>query len=168
VPLPTTPSQTVGPYFALGLCVSVQSEIVPPEGEGALVLEGRVLDGEGSAVDDAMVELRQADEAGTYRGDFGWGRCGTDGEGRYSFVTAKPGSVQGQAPHLELLVFMRGLLKPVWTRVYFPDEAEANGADPVLSAVPENDRASLVAERTDAGLRFDIRMQGDRQTVFFA
>jgi protocatechuate 3,4-dioxygenase alpha subunit len=166
--LPITPSQTVGPYFALGLCVSVQNEIVSADTEGAFVLEGRVVDGDGMPVNDAMIETWQADESGTYRGDFGWGRCGTDADGRFSFVTVKPGSVGGQAPHLELLVFMRGLLKPALTRVYFPDEAEANAADPVLAGVPEQDRRTLVAEATGAGFRFDLQVQGDRQTVFFA
>jgi protocatechuate 3,4-dioxygenase alpha subunit len=165
--LPTTPSQTVGPYYALGLCVSVQNELVPAGTEGAFVLEGRVLDGDGVPVNDAMVEIWQADESGTYRGDFGWARCGTDTEGRYSFVTCKPGPVGGQAPHLEMLVFMRGLLKPVLTRVYFPDEKEANAADPVLGGAREGDRETLVAEATHTGLRFDVRLQGDRQTVFF-
>ncbi len=166
--LPLTPAQTVGPYFALGLCVAPQNEVVPGGTAGAIVLEGRILDGEGAPVSDAMVELWQADGSGAYRSDFGWARCGTDGDGRYSFVTVKPGPVEGQAPHLVLLVFMRGLLKPVLTRVYFPDEIEANAADPVLGAVPEEDRATLVAEPTESGLRFDVRLQGERQTVFFA
>jgi protocatechuate 3,4-dioxygenase alpha subunit len=165
---PATPSQTVGPFFSFGLCRHPQNEVASPGDEGAFVLEGRVLDGNGAPVDDAMVELWQADPSGAYRGDFGWARCGTDRAGRFSFVTVKPGSVEDQAPHLVLVVFMRGLLKPVLTRVYFPDEAEANARDRVLSGVPEGDRETLVAERTDAGLRFDVRLQGDRQTVFFA
>ncbi len=166
--LPVTPSQTVGPYFALGLCVAPQNDLVPPGAARSFVLEGQVLDGDGAPVDDAMVEVWQADETGAYRGDFGWGRCGTDAEGRYSFRTIKPGSVEDQAPHLELLVFMRGLLKPALTRVYFPDESEANASDPVLSGVPEGDRKTLVARESESGLRFDIRLQGDEQTVFFA
>ena len=131
------------------------------------MLEGRILDGEGVPVPDAMVEIWQAGPSGMYGGDFGWGRCGAEAEERYSFVTVKPGPVDGQAPHLEMLVFMRGLLKPVLTRVYFPDEAEANERDPVLMGVPDEDRPTLVAEPTDRGFRFDVRLQGERQTVFF-
>ncbi len=165
--LPLTPSQTVGPFFSFGLCDRPQNELIAPSSEGAFVLEGRVLDGDGEPVPDAMVEIWQADPSGAYRADFGWGRCGTDAGGRYSFVTAEPGRVEAQSPHIEMLVFMRGLLKPVLTRVYFPHEDEANGADPVLTGVPAEDRQTLVAEATDGGLRFDVRVQGDRQTVFF-
>jgi protocatechuate 3,4-dioxygenase alpha subunit len=165
--LAPTPSQTVGPYFALGLCVRPANALVPNERD-AVRIAGRVLDGAGDAVADALVEIRQADEHGEYRGDFGWGRCGTDGEGRFSFTTVKPGTVDGQAPHLNMLVFARGLLKPVWTRMYFPDEHEANAQDPVLSTIPEPERATLVAEADGDTLRFDVRLQGDDQTAFFA
>jgi protocatechuate 3,4-dioxygenase alpha subunit len=113
-----------------------------------------------------MVEIWQADEQGRYRSDFGWGRSGCDEDGRYSFVTCKPGRVAGQAPHLTVMVFARGLLKPVLTRMYFPDEDEANAADRVLSAV--DDASTLVAQAVDGGLEFDIRLQGDGETVFFA
>jgi protocatechuate 3,4-dioxygenase, alpha subunit len=112
------------------------------------------------------VEIWQADEDGRYRLDFGWGRSGCDEDGRYSFVTCKPGAVEGQAPHLTMMVFARGLLKPVLTRMYFPDEEEANAADPVLTAV--DDASTLVARAGDDGLEFDVRLQGDRETVFFA
>jgi protocatechuate 3,4-dioxygenase, alpha subunit len=166
--LPLTPSQTVGPFFAFGLCSNPQNELVPPGTDGAVVLDGRVLDGDGEPIPDAMVEIWQADRSGDYRGNVGWGRCGTDADGRYSFVTTKPGRVEGQAPHVEMLVFMRGLLKPVLTRVYFPDENEANGSDPVLTGVPDEDRPTLVAEATNEGFRFDVRVQGEPQTVFFA
>lgn len=166
--LPLTPSQTVGPFFAFGLCDSPRNELVAPSRDDAFVLDGQVLDGGGEPVPDAMVEIWQADPSGAYRADFGWGRCGTDADGRYSFVTVRPGRIEAQAPHIEMLVFMRGLLKPVLTRVYFPDEDDANDADPVLTGMPADDRATLVAEPADAGLRFDVRLQGDRQTVFFA
>jgi protocatechuate 3,4-dioxygenase, alpha subunit len=156
-----TPSQTVGPYFALGLLDRPANELVP----GGLRITGRVLDGAGEPVPDAMVEIWQADEAGRYRSDFGWGRSGCDQDGRYSFVTYKPGPVEGQAPHLTMMVFARGLLKPVLTRMYFPDE-EANAADPVLTAVA--DPPTLVARAADDGLEFDVRLQGDGETVFFA
>jgi protocatechuate 3,4-dioxygenase alpha subunit len=114
-----------------------------------------------------MVELWQADETGSYRGDFGWGRSGTDADGRYAFTTVKPGPVDGQAPNLVVLVFARGLLKPCLTRMYFPDEP-ANTADPVLSALDERDARTLVAAVGGGSLRFDIRLQGEAQTAFFA
>jgi protocatechuate 3,4-dioxygenase alpha subunit len=157
----TTPSQTVGPYFAIGLLDRPANELVPD----GIRITGRVLDGAGEPVPDAMVEIWQADEDGRYQPDFGWGRSGCDAEGRFSFVTRKPGRVQGQAPHLSVLVFARGLLKPVFTRMYFPDEEEANAEDSVLSAVEA--ASTLVALEAGDGLEFDIRLQGDGQTVFF-
>jgi protocatechuate 3,4-dioxygenase, alpha subunit len=157
-----TPSQTVGPYFSLGLLDSPANELVP----GGIRVNGRVLDGAGEPVPDAMVEIWHADEEGRYRPDFGWGRSGCDEEGRYSFLTCKPGRVEGQAPHLTVMVFARGLLKPVLTRMYFPDEEEANAADRVLAAV--DDASILVARAVDDGLEFDVRLQGDGETVFFA
>jgi protocatechuate 3,4-dioxygenase, alpha subunit len=155
-----TPSQTVGPYFTLGLLDA--NELVAD----GLRITGRVLDGAGEPVPDAIVEIWQADEEGRYRPDFGWGRSGCDADGRYSFTTCKPGAVDGQAPHLTMLVFARGLLKPVLTRMYFPDEEEANARDPVLSAV--DDPTTLVARSVADGLEFDVRLQGDGETVFFA
>ena len=162
--LTPTPSQTVGPFFSFGLCGRPCNEVASA---GPVRIEGRVLDGAGQPVPDALVELWQADASGAYRPDFGWGRCGTDPEGRYEFTTVEPGSVDGQAPHLELLVFARGLLKPLLTRMYFPDEP-ANAEDPVLSALPEEDRLGLVARAEGAALQFDLRLQGEGQTPFFA
>jgi protocatechuate 3,4-dioxygenase, alpha subunit len=166
-----TPSQTVGPYFSIGLFVRAAAELVPAGSPGAIRMTGRVLDGADEPVPDAMVEIWQADADGRYRPDFGWGRSGCDTEGRYSFVTLKPGRVPdeiggSQAPHLTVLVFARGLLKPVLTRMYFPDEEEANAEDQVLSAV--GDASTLVARSVDQGLVFDIRLQGEDETVFFA
>jgi protocatechuate 3,4-dioxygenase alpha subunit len=160
--LPATPSQTVGPFFSFGLCERPRADLVT---DGTRVV-GRVFDGAGEPVPDAMVEIWQADADGRYRGDFGWGRCGTDAEGRFAFRTVKPGPVEGQAPHLVVLVFARGLLKPVLTRMYFPDEDNAD--DATLASVPAEDRATLVARARDDGLEFDVHLQGDRQTVFFA
>ena len=162
-----TPSQTVGPYFSLGLVGRASHELVAD----GIRISGRVLDGAGDPVPDAVVELWQADEEGTYRGDFGWARAGCDVEGRYWFRTVKPGRIADeeggmQAPHLVLLVFARGLLKPVLTRMYFPDEEEANVGDLVLSGV--EDPAPLVAAQGSDGLEFDLRLQGDGAVVAFA
>jgi protocatechuate 3,4-dioxygenase, alpha subunit len=166
-----TPSQTVGPYFALGLFAHQANELTTPEAAGRIHISGRILDGAGEPVRDAVVEVWQADEEGRYKGDFGWGRSGCDAEGRFSFMTVKPGRVADgsggwQAPHLMVLVFARGLLKPVLTRMYFPDEDEANADDHVLSSVA--DGSSLIARPTDDGLEFDVRLQGEGETVFFA
>jgi protocatechuate 3,4-dioxygenase alpha subunit len=123
-------------------------------------LRGRPLDGAGNPI-DGLIELWDA-------GNERWGRSGTDGAGRFEFTVAKPASVNGEAPHFEVYVFARGLLKHQLTRVYFPDDPDANEADPVLSSLGRDERATLVAEQEDGSLRFEIRMQGDRATVFFA
>jgi protocatechuate 3,4-dioxygenase alpha subunit len=181
-----TPSQTVGPFFAIGLPQVGGAELVPPGDPDAVRLFGIVTDGDGEPVDDAYLEIWQANRAGRYAhpedtreelpledGFKGFGRVGTDDEGRYEFVTVKPGPVPApgggmQAPHIDVSVFARGLLKRVVTRVYFPDESEANGADPILSSVPDEEaRAALVAREENGGLRFDIRLQGDGETAFF-
>jgi protocatechuate 3,4-dioxygenase, alpha subunit len=164
-----TPSQTVGPFFSFGLLDEDRSQLVAPDAPDAVRIEGRVLDGDGEPVPDAMVEIWQADPDGRYVDGFGWGRSGCDAEGRFSFVTRKPGRVPDaddglQAPHLSVLVFARGLLKPLRTRMYFPDE-DANADDLVLRSLPEEERDRLVAR---PGLRFDIGLQGPAQTPFFA
>ena len=182
-----TPSQTVGPFFHIGLTFegAPGAELVPPDDPDAVRLTGTIFDGTGESVEDALVEIWQANRGGRYAhpedarenvpledGFVGFGRCGTDAQGRYEFVTVKPGAVPGpggrpQAPHIELSVFARGLLKRLATRVYFPDEA-ANDADPVLNSISDPaERATLVAQEEDGGLRFDIYLQGDRQTAFF-
>ena len=152
--LTRTPSQTVGPFFSIGLSRGVQNELVA----GGTVLAGQLLDGEGAPIVDGLIELWDGRH---------WGRCATDAEGRFSFIVAKPAAEAG-APHLHVLVFARGLLRHQLTRIYFPDEPAANAADPVLSALDEAERATLVAVDENDTLRFDIRMQGDRATVFFA
>ncbi|HTZ04826.1 MAG TPA: hypothetical protein VMB53_03630 [Gaiellaceae bacterium] len=159
--LPRTPSQTVGPYYAIGLSRRTENELAARTDPGAVVLTGQLLDGQGAPIWDGMVEVW--DSVGGR-----WGRSGTDSEGRFSFVVTKPEARPGEAPRLEVLVFARGLLRHQLTRVYFPDEADANAADPVLEALDDADRATLVAEGEDGALRWDIRMQGDRATVFFA
>jgi protocatechuate 3,4-dioxygenase alpha subunit len=172
VRLPRTPSQTVGPFFEFGL--HTKTELVGADTAGAIRLEGRVLDGAGEPVPDGLVEIWHADAAGRYAGSAGWGRCQTGPDGGYAFTTVKPGAVSEpdgtvQAPHVTVLCFARGLLKPVLTRLYFPEEREANAADPLLGALrDEADRATLVATASGSGrYAFDIRLQGDGQTVFF-
>lgn len=192
--LPQTPSQTVGPYFAYGLsgdqygygfAAVVQGDVAVPDTEGEHIrIEGRVLDGEGKAVNDALIEIWQADAQGRYahpsdprpsnaafRG-FGRFGTGTDPHNRFVFRTIKPGRVDAvQAPHIAVIVTMRGMLNHVFTRLYFADEASANARDPVLQSVPPERRHTLIAARetTPEGVlyRFDIRMQGDAETVFF-
>ncbi len=183
--LPQTPSQTVGPYFAYGL-VALQygypftsvagREMAAAHTPGELIsVEGRVLDGAGQPISDALVELWQADASGRYHApDFaGFGRFGTGTtvDNTFHFQTIKPGAVGDQAPHITLIIFMRGLLSHLYTRLYFADEASANATDPVLTSLPAARRTTLLAERlAGPGLpcyRFDIRMQGEGETVFF-
>ena len=165
-----TPSQTVGPFFALGLPDA--QRLVEEDEPGALSLEGVVYDGACDPVPDAVVEIWQPDRRL-------WGRCRTDAGGRYGFVTVKPGPVpfdrQGgdtppggetpplQAPHIVVSVHARGLLNHLTTRLYFPDEAQANAADPVLALAGD---ATLVARDEGGALRFDVHLQGERQTAF--
>lgn len=157
--LPTTPSQTVGPYYSIGLSRRPQSELVPPSDAGAVELVGRLLDGAGEGI-DGMIELWDARARR-------WGRCGTDAGGTFRFTIAKPSGGDEEAPHLDVYVFARGLLKHQLTRIYFPGE-QANASDPVLSALSDEERSALVASEDEGRLRFDIRMQGDGAAVFFA
>jgi protocatechuate 3,4-dioxygenase, alpha subunit len=189
-----TPSQTVGPFFAYGLTPAqygypfralAGSALVDDDTPGERIrITGRVLDGEGNPVPDAMFEIWQADAAGRYahpadpRGSnrrfTGFGRCGTgtDPDRRFAFDTIKPGAPgDGQAPHVNVIVFMRGLLSHVYTRIYFADEADANARDPVLARVDAARRRTLIARRetTPGGTvyRLDLHMQGPDETVFF-
>jgi len=157
VTLAPTPSQTVGPYYAIGLCRRLEHELAPD----GITIRGRLLDGEGTPISDGMIELWSA-TAGA------WGRSGTQPAGEFTFVAQKPPAAPGEAPRFDVIVFARGLLRHQITRLYFPDEEAANAADPVLSALSPNERATLVAAAEGDGLRFDIRMQGESQTVFFA
>lgn len=158
--LPATPSQTVGPYYSIGLARRPQNQLVPASDPAAVPLRGRLLDGAGEPI-DGMIELWDH-RSGR------WGRSGTDADGWFEFVVAKPPG-DGDAPRLDVYVFARGLLAHQLTRIYFPDERAANDADPVLSALGEDERAVLVArEEAGGGLRFDIRMQGEDAAVFFA
>jgi protocatechuate 3,4-dioxygenase alpha subunit len=158
-----TPPQTVGPFFAIGLPWDDGPAVVEPGSAGAVTLRGTVYDGEGAPVPDALVETWQAPGDGCR----GFGRCPTDADGRWEIVTRKPAAAGGEAPHLAVAVFARGLLDRVPTRVYFGDEPEANDADPLLSALDPGRRATLIAMTEDGGYRFDIHLQGDDETVFF-
>jgi protocatechuate 3,4-dioxygenase, alpha subunit len=155
-----TPSQTVGPFFGFALPFAGDHSAVEADAPGAVRIEGQLLDGAGAPVPDGLLEAWQGDQLA---------RCGTDPEGMFHFVVTKPAAgPDGQAPHLEVTVFARGLLRHLPTRLYFPDEEAANAADPVLRLVPDGRRHTLVA-RDDAGvLRFDVRLQGEDETVFFA
>jgi protocatechuate 3,4-dioxygenase alpha subunit len=155
-----TPSQTVGPYFALGLRTA--NRLVEDGAPGSLRIVGHVLDGAGDPVSDAVLELWQPGEPTL------WGRCATDADGRFEFVTVKPPALGAGGPYADLVVFARGLLRHLATRIYFPDEGEANAADPVLSALEPDRRATLVAVAENGALRFDVHLQGESQTVFFA
>jgi protocatechuate 3,4-dioxygenase, alpha subunit len=157
--LPLTPSQTVGPFFRIGLAATIGAHVAGEGSPGAVRISGQVLDGAGEPVPDALVETWQAE---------GGGRCGTDDEGHFAIVTTKPArNGAPDAPHLDVSVFARGLLTRLVTRIYFPDENEANDADPVLQSLSSAERSTLVAVRDEGGLRFDIHLQGARETVFF-
>ena len=171
-----TPSQTIGPFFHDALLERDLTELVAPDHPGAITISGVVYDGAGDPVPDAMVEVSQADAAGRHGPEVfpGFGRSGTDADGRFSFVTVKPGPISGpdgtrQAPHVNVVIFARGLLRQVVTRLYFPGEAEANATDPVLSSIDDAGlREALVArEEGDGTYRFDVRLQGEGQTAFF-
>jgi protocatechuate 3,4-dioxygenase, alpha subunit len=199
VTLPVTPSQTIGPFFSVGLIWADGPDVVAEGTPGAVRIGGRVLDGAGDPVPDALVETWQADPEGCFAhpddprglggsgGPPGWspggsgdggfrgfGRCATDAQGRWAVRTLKPGPVPApdggtEAPHLDVSVFARGLLHRVVTRIYFPDEAEANAADPLLGTIPDPRlRERLVAVPDSDGLRFDIWLQGELETPFLA
>ncbi|GJG97248.1 protocatechuate 3,4-dioxygenase subunit alpha [Cupriavidus pauculus] len=183
-----TASQTVGPYLHIGLtalnCADLTAD-APDLAAQRIVIEGRVIDGRGEPVPDGMVEIWQANPAGRYRhpedkrelalvpGFTGFGRVPTEADGSFRFTTVKPGVVpdgdgRPQAPHIMVSVFTRGLVKHVATRMYFPDEAAANGTDAVLACVPAERRATLVAQPDGPGrYRWDVVLQGPDETVFF-
>jgi protocatechuate 3,4-dioxygenase, alpha subunit len=175
---PLTPSQTVGPFFGVGLPFDKGEQIVAPGSAGAMRIEGQVLDGNGQPVPDALLEIWQPDDQGRYHAlaggeGAGFGRSRTDSEGAFNFMTVKPGAPPApngrlQAPHLNVTVFARGLLRHLVTRMYFPDETEANATDPVLNLVEPARRETLIAKSCGGVLHFDIRLQGERETVFFA
>jgi protocatechuate 3,4-dioxygenase alpha subunit len=169
----STPSQTVGPFFAFGLPFEGGERLVE---DGGIWISGAVYDGAGEPVVDALVEIWQANRHGRYRhpedtreelpledGFDGFGRCGTDENGEFRFYTVKPGATAPHAPHINVIVLARGLLQHLFTRIYFPDEEEANAADALLSSIEDPAmRDTLIAH----DLRFDIHLQGENQTAF--
>ncbi|MGH7853196.1 MAG: protocatechuate 3,4-dioxygenase subunit alpha [Candidatus Binatia bacterium] len=184
-----TPSQTVGPFYSIGLTSKSMNVLATDATEGQRVrIEGRVFDGDGNPIPDAMVEIWQANSYGRYNHPddkqekpldarfIGWGRSGTDENCMYSFDTIKPGPVPGpdgaaQAPHINVIVFARGMLLHAYTRLYFADEP-ANEKDPVLNSIKSKKRrqtliASPGMENGKTVYRFDIRLQGESETVFF-
>ncbi len=182
-----TPSQTVGPYFAYGLTPEqygydwgsiADTKMADETTQGErITLEGQVLDGAGHPITDALIEVWQADSAGIYATEpgrntrfTGFGRAGTGtlGDGLFRFTTVKPGApAVGEAPHINVIITMRGLLMHVFTRIYFEGDAR-NAVDPVFTQVPVDRRSTLLASQTSPGIwRFNIHMQGDTETVFF-
>jgi protocatechuate 3,4-dioxygenase alpha subunit len=190
--LKQTPSQTAGPFFhfmltpeqsgypyrsltSASLIAGLDENVLP--GQRIRIL-GRIFDGQGNVMSDALVEAWQADAEGRYAHPAdsrtsntpfkGFGRTATDAEGCFTFDTIKPGAIgDGQAPHITLILFTRGGQNHLYTRIYFSDEADANAVDPVLAVVPEDRRATLIATRDGAGYHLDIHIQGDGETVFF-
>jgi protocatechuate 3,4-dioxygenase alpha subunit len=191
--LPLTPSQTVGPFFAYSLTAEqygydynslVNHLLLDPDATGErITIIGNIYDGKEQTISDAMIELWQADKDGQYcslpiekrnNGFTGFGRLGTgtDAQHRFVFTTIKPGSInERQAPHVNVILFMRGSLRQLYTRLYFSDEEEANAKDELLNSIPEERRATLIAQqKAYAGgiaYYFDIHMQGEKETVFF-
>jgi protocatechuate 3,4-dioxygenase alpha subunit len=176
--LPPTPGQTIGPFFGFALPYERDSALVPPTAPGAIRLHGHVYDGAGEPVPDALVELWQAGqdgvvprEPGSLRRDgytfTGWGRAATDRAGHYGFSTVAPGAAaDGEAPYVAITVFARGLLDRLFTRAYLPGDDRALAADPLLASLPPERRDTLVARPDKDGFVFDLRLQGERETVF--
>lgn len=180
--LPVTGSQTVGPFFRIGMAPLFCEEMAPAGVAGERVtIHGRVLDGDGKAIPDATMEIWQADAQGKYAdsdevksGFTGFGRVPTNEKGEFRFTTIKPGVMRRpgcseQAPHLVVTLFMRGLLRHLRTRIYFAGEA-GNESDGILQLVPAERRQTLIARRdaaSEVAFEWNIHMQGENETVFF-
>ena len=180
-----TANQTVGPYLHIGLDWLITRNIAPAGVKGERVaVQGRLVDGDGTGVSDGVIEIWQANSYGKYphpedrqnkpleKNFRGFGRVATDAKGAFRFTTIKPGAVPGpdghvQAPHLAITIFMRGMLRHLMTRMYFPDDG-GNGADPILKLVPPARRATLIARKRGKGaLEWNVILQGRNETVFF-
>ena len=183
---PSTPSQTVGPYFAIGMPWPEGPHAVAPGTEGAFTIRGSIYDGAGAPIPDYLLETWQCDREGRFNDIWGYGgpsalegfrgfaRVGQeDGDGSFEILTVKPGRLTMPsgaiaAPHIDVSLFARGMLHRVVTRWYFADEAEANAVDPVLEKVPADRRDTLLVKPTgDGGYELDIHLQGPGETVFF-
>ncbi|MGN6751543.1 MAG: protocatechuate 3,4-dioxygenase subunit alpha [Intrasporangium sp.] len=177
-PVPT-PGQTIGPFYHFALPYEGGERLVAPGSAGSIRLHGFVTDGQGVGIQDSMLEIWQADgsgviprQPGSLTGDpgafTGFGRISTWRDGGYSFTTIAPGATsKGRAPFIAMAVFARGLLGRLFTRVYLPDDPETLANDPFLSSLDEDRRSTLIATPDDDGsFRFDVRLQGDRETVF--
>lgn len=172
-----TPGQTVGPFFHYGLPYDGGAELVPAGHADAIRLHGTVFDGAGDPVPDALIEIWQADaegsivqEPGSLHRDgwtfTGWGRAATDAAGHYSFSTLVPGATgDGAAPFFAVTVFARGLLDRLFTRAYVPEHPSL-ADDTLLTSLPADRRATLVATADASGFVFDIRLQGENETAF--
>jgi len=178
--LPGTAGQTIGPFFGFGLPYEHDNLVAFPYSPGAIVLSGTVFDGAGAPIPDAMIEIWGADSDGTIptaRGSrrrspstfTGFGRCATNDDGRYEFWTRNPGAIGGKAPFFAVVLFSRGLPDKLHTRIYLPEDEAALAADPLLASLEPDERATLIATRTpDGWLQHDIRLQGEKETVFLA
>ena len=159
-----TPSQTVGPFFGFALPFPNCANAGPGDSDGAIRIEGQVFDGAGEPLTDAMLEVWHGDH---------FARCSTDAEGAFHFTVPKPDATRDEsgrtyAPQLVVAVFARGLLRHLVTRLYFPDEQAANDGDPILQLVDPDRRHTLIARPAAGALHFDVHLQGDGETVFFA
>jgi len=179
--LVATPGQTIGPFYGYALPFNKGGELLAPGLPGAIRLQGTVRDGAGDPIPDALLEIWQADADGNIpqktgslvRDGYtftGWGRVPVDNTGNYTFTTVNPGPTEeGSAPFISVVIFARGLLNKLHTRMYLPEDTEALAKDPLLSSLPEDRRRTLIATReADGGLRWDITLQGEDETVFLA
>lgn len=176
--LVATPGQTIGPFYGFALPYGDGEKLVDRTHPAAIRLHGTITDGEGVPIPDALLEIWQADEFGNIASKpgslvrdgytfTGWGRQAVDNVGYFNFTTVNPASAKGEAPFISLVVFARGLLNKLHTRIYLPENEERLANDPLLKSLPEDRRRTLIATREENGdLSFDIRLQGEGETVF--